>query len=209
MAAAVESARGDAVDVVVADGGSRDATRARAREAGARIVQSAPGRARQLNTGLAAAQGEAVLFLHADTRLPAGWIGAVIRTMGDPAVAGGAFGLRFERGEGSGLALRFLEWGVWLRVSLMGLPYGDQAIFARRSVLDALGGVPEAPIMEDLDLAREIRRHGRLAVLPLAVTTSARRYEGRVLRHMLRNWLALAGWRLGVDRARLADWYAG
>lgn len=209
VAAAVESARGDAADVVVADGGSRDATRERAREAGARTVRSAPGRARQLNAGLDEAHGDAVLFLHADTRLPEGWGGAVTRALADPGVAGGAFRLRFERRAGSGFALRFLEWGVWLRVSLMGLPYGDQALFARRSLLDALGGVPEAPIMEDLDLAREIRRHGRLTLLPLAVTTSARRYEGRVLRHMWRNWLALAGWRLGFDRARLAAWYAG
>lgn len=209
VAAAVESARGDAADVVVVDGGSRDATQERAREAGARTVQSAPGRARQLNAGLAEARGEAVLFLHADTRLPEGWGGAVTRALADPAVAGGAFRLRFQRGDGSELALRFLEFGAWLRVSLMGLPYGDQALFARRSVLDALGGVPEAPIMEDLDLAREIRRHGRLVVLPLAVTTSARRYEGRVLRHMLRNWVALAAWRLGLDRSRIAAWYAG
>ncbi len=209
VATAVESARGNGVDVVVADGGSSDATLARAREAGARSVQSAPGRARQLNAGLAAVEGEAVLFLHADTRLPEGWIGAVTRALADPSVAGGAFRLRFETGEGGSFALHLLEWGARLRVRLMGLPYGDQALFARRSLLDALGGVPDAPIMEDLDLAREIRRHGRLAVLSLEVTTSARRYEGRVFRHMLRNWLALAGWRLGLDRARLAAWYAG
>jgi rSAM/selenodomain-associated transferase 2 len=209
VAAAVASARSDAVDVVVVDGGSRDATRARAREAGARTVQSAPGRARQLNAGLAEVDGDAVLFLHADTCLPEGWTRALTRALADPAVAGGAFRLRFQRGGGSELALRFLEFGVWLRVRLMGLPYGDQALFARRSVLDALGGVPEAPIMEDLDLAREIRCHGRLEILPLAVTTSARRYRGRLLRHMLRNWLALAGWRLGLDRSRLAAWYAG
>lgn len=208
--AAVRSARGDPlgspVDVVVADGGSRDATLARAREAGARTVLCAPGRARQQNAGLAVAHGDAVLFLHADSRLPEGWLPAVTGALADPGVAGGAFGLRFD---GGAFALRFLEWGVRLRLRLFGLPYGDQALFARRSLLDALGGVPDAPIMEDLDLVRAIRRAGRLAILPLCVTTSARRYEGRVLRHMLRNWLALCGWRLGLDRARLAAWYAG
>jgi rSAM/selenodomain-associated transferase 2 len=206
VASAVGEAAGGAVDVVVADGGSRDATVARARDAGARIVASAPGRARQLNAGLEEAVGDAVVFLHADSRLPEGWRRAVTLALAEPAVAGGAFRLRFE---GDGLPLRFLEWGVRLRLRFGGLPYGDQALFARRSLLDALGGVPEAPIMEDLDLAREIRRHGRLVILPLAVRTSARRYRGRVLRHMLRNWLALAGWRLGLDRARLAAWYAG
>jgi hypothetical protein len=132
-------------------------------------------------------------------------VAAVEAALADPRVAGGAFRLRFE---GRGAGLRLLEWGAWVRVALFGLPYGDQALFARRAALDAAGGVPQVPFLEDLDLARALRREGRLARLPLAVRTSARRYRGRVLRQMLRNWAALAGWRLGVDRALLATWYA-
>jgi hypothetical protein len=145
---------------------------------------------------------EAILFLHADTTLPAGWADAVRGALADPAVAGGAFSFRFaERSPG----LRVIEWGVRLRLRLARLPYGDQALFVRRRVLDALGGVPQAPILEDLDLVRGIRASGELALLPLAVATSARRYlEHGVLRTWLRNAAALAAWHLGLDRERLA-----
>jgi len=203
---AVRSARAPGVEVIVADGGSRDATRERALEAGARVVASAPGRARQLQAGaLATTDVEAILFLHADTQLPEGWADAVARALAAPGVAGGAFAFRFaERGPG----LRFIEWGVRLRLALTRLPYGDQAIFVRRDALDAMGGVPQSPIMEDLDLVREIRRRGKLVLLPLAVVTSARRYRQRgILRTWLRNTAALTAWRLGVDRERLAAWY--
>jgi rSAM/selenodomain-associated transferase 2 len=201
---AIESARAPGVEIIVADGGSRDATRERAVAAGARVVSGPPGRARQLETGARSTNAEAILFLHADTRLPAGWLGAVEGALADRAVVGGAFSFRFAE---PGLALRAVEWGVRARLALGGLPYGDQALFARRSALEAIGGVPQAPIMEDLDLVRALRRQGRLVLLPLAVTTSPRRYARGALRHMLRNWAALAAWRLGVDRARVAAWY--
>jgi len=191
-------------DVVVVDGGSADATAERARAAGARVVASAPGRARQLERGAEAAAGDAVLFLHADSRLPPGWADAVRRALADPEVAGGAFRLRFEE---RGAGLRLVEWGAGLRARLLALPYGDQALFVRRRVLEAMGGVPQAPLMEDLDLVAEMRKRGRLAILPLPVTTSGRRYRGRVLRHMLRNWAALVAWRLGLDRRRVVAWY--
>jgi rSAM/selenodomain-associated transferase 2 len=208
---AVRSARAPGVEVIVADGGSRDATCERAREAGARVVASAPGRARQLQAGaLATTDVEAILFLHADTQLPEGWTDAVVGALAVPGVAGGAFAFRFaERGTGLRfIGLRFIEWGVRLRLALARLPYGDQAIFVRRDAFDAMGGVPQAPIMEDLDLVREIRRRGKLVLLPLAVWTSARRYRQRgILRTWLRNTAALTAWRLGVDRERLAAWY--
>lgn len=206
VAAAVASACAQDVEVWVVDGGSRDATARRAVAAGARLLEAPPGRAGQLEAGGQAAGGEVLLFLHADTRLPEGWEQAVESACHDPGVAGGCFQLRFDA---SGSGLRIVEWGARLRVALFGLPYGDQALFVRRDVLDAMGGVPQAPIMEDLDLAREIKRHGRLVRLPLAVKTAARRYRGRVFRQMLRNWVALMGWRLGLDRERLAAWYAG
>lgn len=181
ISAAIRSAQEAGVEVIVVDGGSRDATAQRARACGARVLESAPGRARQLAAGAAAASdAEALVFLHADTTLPTGW----------------------------SARLRFVELGVKLRLALAKLPYGDQALFVRTSVLRALGGVPQAPIMEDLDLVRGMRAHGALALLPEAVTTSARRYQARgVLRTMGRNWLALLAWSLGLDRARVAAWY--
>lgn len=203
--AALASATAPGVEVVVVDGGSRDDTVARAKRGGARVLASPPGRARQLDAGARAASGDVLLFLHADTRLPEGYREAVERALLDPGVSGGAFRFAFDR---RSPGLRFVAWGVRLRVALFRLPYGDQALFLRREVLEAMGGVPQVPIMEDLDLVRALRRRGRLEILPLAATTSARRYEARgVLRTMLRNWLAAAAWAAGLDRGRVAAWY--
>jgi len=205
IAEAVRSAAAGGAEVLVVDGGSADGTPERAAAAGARVLHSAPGRARQLGVGAREARGEVVVFLHADTVLPSGFENALERALADPRVVGGSFRLRFaERTPG----LRFIEWGVRLRVALFGLPYGDQALFARRAVLERVGGIPQVPIMEDLDLVRRLAGAGRLAHLPLAVATSGRRYRARgVLRTFLRNALAALGWGLGLDRERLAAWY--
>ena len=202
---AIESARAAGVEIIVADGGSRDATRERALAAGARVLSGPPGRARQLDAGARATDADAILFLHADTRLPPGWADALRAALADPAVVGGAFRFRFAE---RGLALRVVEWGVRARLALGGPPYGDQALFARRSALEAIGGVPQAPIMEDLDLVRALRRRGRLVLVPLAATTSARRHlERGVLRTVVRNTAAALAFALGLDRARVAAWY--
>jgi rSAM/selenodomain-associated transferase 2 len=201
------------IEIVVVDGGSRDATCQRARDLGARVIElpQAPeaGRARQLAAGLAACDADVVLFLHADTRLPSGWREAARAALAEPAVVGGAFRFAFaHEGDGPSPLLRAVEWGARVRSRLFRLPYGDQAIFARRAALERIGGVPQAPIMEDLDLVRALRREGELALLDAPVSTSARRYrDGGVLRTFLRNALALAAWRLGLDRARVARWY--
>jgi rSAM/selenodomain-associated transferase 2 len=205
IAHCVASAQGPGVDVLVVDAGSRDGTAEKALAAGARVIEAPRGRAAQLEAGLRATRADAVLFLHADTQLPAGWVGAVRDALRDPAVVGGAFAFRFDV---RSPRLRFVEWGARLRSALLRLPYGDQALFARRDALLRLGGVPQAPIMEDLDLVVALRRQGRLVLLPLVAVTSARRFlERGPLRVMLRNWLALAAWWLGVDRRRLAAWY--
>jgi len=205
IAHAIQSARAPGVEIIVADGGSRDATCERAVAAGARVVAAEPGRARQLAAGARATEADAILFLHADTKLSPGWAEAVRAALADPAVVGGAFAFRFAE---PGRALRLVEWGVRARLALAGPPYGDQALFARRSALEAIGGVPDAPIMEDLDLVRALRRRGRLALLALPATTSARRYlERGVWRTVAKNTLVLLGWALGLDRARIAAWY--
>jgi rSAM/selenodomain-associated transferase 2 len=205
IAEAVRSATAGGAEVLVVDGGSADGTPARAAAAGARVLASSPGRAHQLGAGAAEARGEVLVFLHADTVLPRGFAPALERALGDPRVVGGSFRLRFaERAPG----LRLIEWGVRLRVALLGLPYGDQALFVRRAVLERVGGVPQVPIMEDLDLVRLLSREGRLARVPLAVATSARRYRARgVARTFVRNALAALGWGLGLDRERIAAWY--
>jgi hypothetical protein len=113
--------------------------------------------------------------------------------------------MRFDE---SGWALRVIEWGVRLRVAVFGLPYGDQALFVRRRTLDAIGGIPRTPIMEDLDLVKAMRGCGRMAMLDLPVTTSARRYRARgFAKTLFRNAGAAVAWLLGLDRRRVANWY--
>jgi cellulose synthase/poly-beta-1,6-N-acetylglucosamine synthase-like glycosyltransferase len=158
-----------------------------------------------MQEGAKASDGDVILFLHADTTLPDGFAEQVRRAIEDPAVAGGAFAFRFDQ---PGLVLRLVEWGVRIRLALAALPYGDQAIFLRRSLLESMGGVPQAAIMEDLDLVKRIKGAGRIALLSTPVTTSARRYRERgALRTMARNALALVAWKLGIDRERVAEWY--
>jgi rSAM/selenodomain-associated transferase 2 len=204
IAGAVASATADGVAVVVVDGGSRDATAERAAAAGARVIRSEPGRARQIRAGVEAGSGDILLILHADTRLAPGYADAIRCALEDPEVVGGAFQFRFDE---RSRALRFVEWGARLRSRLFGLPYGDQALFVRRSALGRVGGVPQAEIMEDLDLVVALRRTGRLALLELPATTSARRYlDHGVWRTMGRHWLAAAAWGLGVPRERIIAW---
>ena len=203
--AAVASASGDDVEVLVVDGGSRDATPERARSAGATVLSSPPGRARQLGVGASSARGDVVLFLHADSTLPAGWAAALRSALADEGVAGGAFGFRFDD---RSARMRLVEWGARARVALLRAPYGDQGLFVRREVLESMGGVPQQPIMEDLDLVGGIKGRGRLVLLDLPVTTSARRYRARgVGRTVLRNGLAALGRVLGLERRRIAEWY--
>lgn len=192
------------IEIVVVDGGSRDRTADRARAAGARVLASPRGRAQQLETGRRATEGEVVLFLHADTELPTGWASAVRDALADPRVVAGAFRLAF-RERSAGLAI--VAFGANLRARFAGLPYGDQALFARRGALEACGGVPPVAIAEDLDLVRALRRHGRVALLAPAVATSGRRYlQGGVLRTWWRHAVALLAWRVGIDRAWIARW---
>ena len=204
VAEAVSSASVPGVEVVVVDGGSADATASRAAAAGARVVAAPPGRARQLARGICESRGDVLLFLHADTRLPPAFEGAVQEVLRKPETLGGAFRLRFDRQSPS---LRLIELAARARAALFGLPYGDQALFVRRATLEAMGGMPQVPVMEDLDLVRAIRRRGRLALLPMAVTTSARRHRAHgPLRTALRHNLAALAWALGAERGRIAAW---
>lgn len=103
--------------------------------------------------------------------------------------------------------MRIVEWGARLRIACFAFPFGDQGIFVRSRVLDQIGGVPDVPVMEDADLVLAMKRVGRLALLPLSATTSARRYlEAGVTRVSLVHFFAFAAWRVGVDRTRLAEW---
>jgi len=206
IAGAIQSASGPEIEIWVVDGGSRDDTVDRARTLGVRVISSRPGRAAQLQAGFECARAEAVVFLHADTRLPAGFDREITAALADADTVGGAFRFGFDRADG--LGLRIVEAGARLR-SRLGWPYGDQALFVRRSVLASLGGVPQVSLMEDLDLVRLLRRQGRFVGLARSVQTSARRYRDRgVARTVLRNAIAVTGWCFGADRERIQNWVA-
>lgn len=193
------------VEVIVVDGGSSDGTAAVALAMGARVVVSARGRSHQMNRGAKVAKNPILLFLHADTRLPEGFEQAIRQTLAQPGVVAGAFRLTID---GSGQGLRWVEWGVNLRSRWLHLPYGDQAIFIRAEVFEQLGGFPDLPMMEDFELVRRLKQLGRVAIAPAAVVTSDRRWHSLgILRTTLANQVMVAGYLLGVDPHRLAQWY--
>lgn len=190
-------------EVVVVDGESTDDTVALARAYGLPVIAAARGRGQQMNVGAAATQGDALLFLHADTHLPPGALPLLATALQAPEVCGGNFSLRFE-GETVGAKILTRIY-PWLRI--LGLIYGDSAIFVRRSAFEAVGGYRAMPLFEDCDLYQRLRRTGRFIRLKEYAAASSRRFEGRFLRTFV-FWTAMQVlyW-LGVSPQRLASAY--
>ena len=184
-------------EIVVVDGGSRDATRALAEAAGARVVATAPGRGGQLAAGARAARGEWLLFLHADTVLGDGWAEAVARFMAEPVNAERAAVFRFALDDPAPAARRMERLVAW-RGRVLGLPYGDQGLLIGRTFYERLGGFRAMPLMEDVELVRRIGRR-QLVTLDAPATTSAARYRraGYLLRPA-RNLFCLSLYFAGV-----------
>ena len=191
-------------DLVITDGGSTDATVEMAHDVGATLVSGPASRGGQLRRGVAAARGDWLLVLHADTMLSPGWSEVVIdhiRDEGGPA----HFRLAFREG---GLMPALVAGWANLRSSVFSLPYGDQGLLMRRSDHDAAGGYPDQPLMEDVALVRALGRQGRLVRLEARATTSAERYlrDGWIRRGMRNLWTMLR-YMTGADPERLAAGY--
>ena len=198
------SARAIADQLIVSDGGSRDATVEIARTFGATVVSGPPGRGRQLNLGAASATADYLLFLHADSRLPNGARDLLTEALAGDAIGGG-FLVAFDA---EGRLPRLGSWLVNLRSRLTRSPLGDQCQFCRRSTFEELGGFREWPILEDLDFIRRLKRRGRIALLTPPVATSYRRYRRRgIARNIATNWLIWTLYFLGASPERLAALY--
>jgi rSAM/selenodomain-associated transferase 2 len=192
-------------EVIVVDGGSRDATVQRARLRADRVIAGPRGRALQMNMGAKAASGEVLLFLHADTRLPRTADRLVLDGLERTGREWGWFRVRIA---GAHPGLRLVAFMMNLRSRMSGIATGDQAIFVKRDLFAALGGFPQIPLMEDIVLCRQLKRKGRPLCIRTRVTTSGRRWEANGLMRtiVLMWWLRLAFF-FGADAAVLAERY--
>ena len=202
--AALAPLRERGAEVIVVDGGSRDGTPALARPLADEVLTAPRGRAAQMNAGAEAADGDVLLFLHADTRLPPGADRIVAK-----ALAGGPQWGRFDIAiEGRHSFLRIVARTTNLRSRFSGIATGDQAIFVTAEAFRAVGGYADIPLMEDIVLSRALKRCSRPACLSARVTTSGRRWETRgVVRTILHMWRLRAAFFLGADPRRLAAAY--
>jgi rSAM/selenodomain-associated transferase 2 len=194
----------EADERVVVDGGSIDGTPAIAVRNGARIVSAPRGRGGQLAAGAAAATGDWLLFLHADTLLAPGWRTAADRHIERQRGKAACFRFRLDAREWQA---RLVEAGVALRVRLLALPYGDQGLLISRRLYDEIGGYRPVPLMEDVDLVRRIGGP-RLERLGVAALTSPERWrQDGWLRRSLRNLVCLVLYRSGMSAERVARLY--
>lgn len=193
-------------EIIVVDGDPRGGTITAILDSGVITSIAEKGRARQMNRGASFASGDVLLFLHADTFLPADALVRVKATMEDDQYVAGAFdlGIHTER-----RIFRITEKYVALRTRVTRVPFGDQAIFIRKSYFGKIGGYKDIPLMEDVEIMRRIGKRGdKICIIPERVMTSARRWEQEgILYCTLRNWALQLSYALGVPAEQLATWY--
>ena len=194
------------LEIIGVDGGSEDNTLELAKKCGVMVIScDRPGRAKQMNAGVAISSGEILVFLHADTRLPREYAQMIRDTLARPQTIAGAFTLKIE---GQMRSLRWVEKMVNWRSHFCSLPYGDQALFLKTRTFQELGGFPEIPLMEDFEFVRKLRKAGRIGIVSYPVLTSGRRWQKLgVFKTTAINQAIILGYFLGVSPARLAQWY--
>ena len=193
-------------EIIVVDGGSTDRTVTICRELSVCVLSSPRGRAAQMNLGARHATGDALLFVHADTRLPRSAMDDICSALADPRMVGGRFDVRLD---GKHWMFPLIGVMISLRSRLSRVATGDQAIFVRRDIFTELGGYPDVPLMEDVALARALKRRGSMASLRSRVITSARRWEADgIWRTIFKMWALKSLYLLGVSPHRLKRYYA-
>jgi rSAM/selenodomain-associated transferase 2/rSAM/selenodomain-associated transferase 1 len=192
-------------EVIVVDGGSTDETAKLAESLGAKVIEAQPCKAIQMNAGAAAAVGEVLVFLHADTLLPINFAKQILQALNQNGVVAGAFRLAIDA---AAPGLRFIERVAYFRSRYLKMPYGDQALFLTKTHFQKIGGFPELPIMEDFILIRRLRRMGKIVIIPESVMTSSRRWiHLGILRTWLINQVIVIAYYLGIPPERMARWY--
>ncbi len=201
----LQSLKNQAAEIIVVDGGSKDDTVEVARKFSPHVLISRKGRGIQQHTGANQARGDVLLFLHADTILPLGYQHLIDHAVAHPGVVFGAFRLRIHPPKPS---LDLIAFMANFRSLILKVPYGDQAIFVRRSAYFKVGGFQDWPIMEDVDLVRRLNHAGGFKLAQGFVQTSARRWQRENLVHTtLRNWSLIIRYCLGVSPNALARHY--
>jgi rSAM/selenodomain-associated transferase 2 len=192
-------------EIIVVDGGSRDRTVKICKGFALDVVLAERGRARQMNVGARHASGDVLLFLHADTRLPASALNDIAAALSDSRYLGGRFDVELE---GTHWMLKIIGALINYRSRATKIATGDQALFVRRDIFEHVGGFPEIDLMEDIALCRTLKRLGRLACLQSRVVTSARRWEkDGVWRTILKMWTLKLCYLAGVSPVRLKQYY--
>ena len=205
LGACLASVEGLAGERIVVDGGSSDRTCAIARRHGARVIESPCGRGTQLARGAAAARGEWLFFLHADSIVTSGLAAILAGAMENAAFSVGTFRLRLD---GSNPLYRLYSW--FTRFDSIWTSFGDQGIVIRRALYDRLGGFPDWPLLEDVALLQRARRVTRVLSLPAEIITSSRRFEEHgIVRQQMRNGTIIARYLLGAPVEKLAGMYGG
>jgi len=193
-------------EVIVVDGGSGDRTCEISTKAGGTVITCAPGRARQMNCGAAQANGDILLFVHADTRLPSTAFADIVAALQDPRYLGGYFEVYLDCHH---WMLKVIGAMINRRSRITRVGTGDQAIFVRREAFVRIGGYPEIPLMEDIAFCRALKRLGGIACLRTQVVTSACRWETEgVWRTVIKMWTLKLLYFAGVSPVKLKRFYA-
>ena len=200
----LQSCRDQGHEVIVVDGGSTDDTMSRAGSSADKLLQADTGRGLQMNRGVDAAEGDVLLFLHVDTRLPETALTQIIE-----AVEDGHYWGRFNvRLSGEHFLFRIIERMMNLRSCVTGVATGDQAIFVSRESIDIIGSYPQLPLMEDVVFSKRLRDLGWPACIRQRVLTSSRRWEhGGILRTVFLMWRLRLLFFFGVPAEKLAKQY--